>query len=413
MAERVDPGDDPAEHRRLAVLERYGIVGAPAPPDLDVIVRLTARVCEAPQAAVNIISADRQHQIAAVGIAPTVCSRSDSMCAVSISAPGQVLVPDARRDPRFAANPWVTAPTGAVRFYAASQLHSPEGETLGTLCVFAQEVRSLTERQRRALDDLASLVVDVLDLHRHRQLLHHALLAADQVRAELERSNTALEQFAGQVGHDLKNPLTGITGHAGLLAELPGVTEDAQASAFVGRIEAATSRMNRTIEAALSLARTGGRLDLAETDLLCVAQEAVEDLREELTRARAHVCLGMLPVVPCDGTQIRRLLQNLVANAVKFRRPDRPARIEVSCDNDADGWNLRVTDNGVGIPAEQRRHVLEPFVRLDTGAPGSGIGLATCQRIAVAHRGTLAVDAAAGGGTTVTCHLPYPPGTRD
>lgn len=279
--------------------------------------------------------------------------------------------------------------------------------------MFAQEVRSLTERQRHALDDLASLVMDVLDLHRHRQLLHHALLAADQVRAELERSNTALEQFAGQVSHDLKNPLTGITGHAGLLGELPGVSEDAQASAFVHRIEAATSRMNRTIEAALSLARAGGRLRLADTDLQVVAREAVEDLREDLTRAGAHVCLGAPAVVTCDPTQIRRLLQNLMANAVKFRRPDRPARIEVSCDNDADGWNIRVTDNGVGIPAEQRRNVLEPFVRLDTGAPGSGIGLATCLRIAVAHRGTLTVDAAVDGGTTVTCHLPYPPGTRD
>ncbi|MEV5357110.1 ATP-binding protein [Streptomyces sp. NPDC052693] len=413
MAGLVNAGDDPAEHRRLAVLERYGIIGAPAPPDLDAIVRLTARVCEAPQAAVNIISADRQHQIAAVGIAPTVCSRSDSMCAVSIAAPGQVLVPDARQDPRFAANPWVTAPTGAVRFYAASQLHSPEGETLGTLCVFAQEVRSLSERQRQALDDLASLVVDVLDLHRHRQLLHHALLAADQARAELERSNMALEQFAGQVSHDLKNPLTGITGHAGLLAELPGVSGNTQAAAFVGRIEAATSRMNRTIEAALSQARTGGQLHLTDTDLQVLTQEAVEDLREELTRTQAHVCLGTLPVICCDGTQIRRLLQNLIANAAKFRRPGRPARIEVSCVNDADGWNISVTDNGVGIPPEQRRHVLEPFARLDTGAPGSGIGLATCLRIAVAHRGTLTVDAADGGGTTVTCHLPYPSGMRD
>ncbi|MFI5963939.1 ATP-binding protein [Streptomyces asoensis] len=411
MGELVDAGDDPAEHRRLAVLERYGIIGAPAPPDLDAIVRLTARVCEAPQAAVNIISADQQHQIAAVGIAPSVCSRSDSMCAVSITAPGQVLVPDARQDPRFAANPWVTALTGAVRFYAASQLHSPEGETLGTLCVFAQEVRSLTERQRRALDDLASLVVDVLDLHRHRQLLHHALQAADQVRTELERSNTALEQFAGQVSHDLKNPLTGITGHAGLLAELPGVSGDTQAAAFVHRIESATYRMNRTIEAALSLARTGGRLHLTDTDLQALVQEAVEDLREELTRAPAQVCLGMLPTVSCDSTQIRRLVQNLLANAVKFRRPGRPARIEVSCDNDADGWNIRVTDNGVGIPPEQRRHVLEPFVRLGGDAPGSGIGLATCMRIAVAHRGTLVIDEATGGGTRVTCHLPYPPGT--
>ncbi|MGW1537755.1 sensor histidine kinase [Streptomyces aureus] len=402
--------DNPAEKRRLAVLERYGIVGSPAPADLDGIVRLAARVCETPQAAVNIISADEQHQIAAVGIAPSVCSRSDSMCAVSIKAPGQVLVEDARLDPRFSSNPWVTAPTGAVRFYAASQLRSPERETLGTLCVFSGQTRSLTTQQSRALEDLASLVVGVLDLHRHRQLVHHALLAADQARTELERSNTALEQFAGQVSHDLRNPLTGVSGHAGLLAELPAVTGDTHAAAFVERIEQAAARMNRTIEGALSLARFGGKLDITQTDLGELVRDVLEDLRAGLTEAEAQVRVGALPTISCDAVQMRRLLQNLIANAAKFRRPDRLPEIQVSCANDADGWDLRVADNGVGIPAAERSRVMEPFVRLDTGTQGFGIGLANCVRIAVAHRGTLSIDDGIDGGTSVTCHIPYPPG---
>ncbi|MFF3617000.1 ATP-binding protein [Streptomyces sp. NPDC002580] len=401
--------DGASETRRLAVLERYGIVGSPAPADLDGIVRLAARVCETPQAAVNIISADKQHQIAAVGIEPSVCSRSDSMCAVSILAPGQVLVEDARLDPRFAANPWVTTPTGAVRFYAASQLRSPEQEILGTLCVFSGRTRSLTTQQSRALEDLASLVVGVLDLHRHRQLLHHALLAADQARTELERSNTALEEFAGQVSHDLRNPLTGVSGHAGLLAELPAITGDTHASAFVGRIEQAVARMNRTIEGALALARFGGKLDISRTDLGALVREVLEDLRADLAAAQARVRVGVLPTISCDGVQVRRLLQNLVGNAVKFRRADRPAEVEVTCATDADGWNLRVADNGVGIPTAERSRVLEPFVRLDSGTQGFGIGLANCVRIAVAHRGTLSLGDGIDGGTSVSCHFPYPP----
>lgn len=405
----MSAADGDAEERRPEVLRRYGIVDAPAPPDLDAVVRLAAHMCEVRAAAVNIVSRDEQHQIAAVGIEETVCSRADSMCAVSIAAPGQVVVPDTRLDPRFAANPWVTSPSKGVRFYAASPLRTAENETLGTLCVFDRRVRSLTPEQCAALDDLAALVVDVLDLHRHRHVVHHALHAADQARTELERSNKALEQFAGQVSHDLKNPLTGILGHASLLADLPPVAGDPRARALAERVERFAVRMNETIEAALAFARLAGRLHLVDTDLGALVRAVLEDLHGDLAAAGGEVRFEGLPTIPCDPVQLRRLLQNLLDNAVKYRRPGRPPRIEVSCDGDPDGWNLRVRDNGRGIPAAQREAALRPFTRLDTTTSGSGIGLAVCVRIAVAHRGTLSVDDAPGGGTVVTCHLPCPP----
>ncbi|HEX8630757.1 MAG TPA: ATP-binding protein [Catenuloplanes sp.] len=107
-----------------------------------------------------------------------------------------------------------------------------------------------------------------------------------------------------------------------------------------------------------------------------------------------------------DRTQLRVLLQNLIANAVKFRHPDRPCRVRVSGHTDGPGWALRVEDNGLGIPAGDRHRVTQLFTRLRPDIDGSGVGLATCQRIATAHHGQLRLADGPGGGTTVTVTLP-------
>ena len=126
------------ERDRLRSLADFGIVGAPPLPDLPSVVELAAYICGVPNAVVNIITADKQHQIAAYGFEGGVCDREDSMCAISIVQPTTVVLPDARLDPRFADNPFVTGEIDNVRFYASSQLRDREGRVLGTLCVFDQ-----------------------------------------------------------------------------------------------------------------------------------------------------------------------------------------------------------------------------------------------------------------------------------
>ncbi len=98
-----------------------------------------------------------------------------------------------------------------------------------------------------------------------------------------------------------------------------------------------------------------------------------------------------LPVVPGDSGPLRVVVQNLVANAAKFARPDVPVAIEVSGYLTDRFWRLEVADNGRGVPLEERTRVLEPLVRLDKRVPGSGIGLATCARIVAAHGGSIGV----------------------
>jgi signal transduction histidine kinase len=394
------------EQHRLTALSRYGLLDALPNPDLQSIADLAAFLCGVPTAAVNIIDAAHQRQLAATGFEPGVLARSDSMCTLTIEQSEPVHVTDASKDERFQGNPYVSGVMGNVRFYAASQLREPNGAVLGTLCVFDNEVRSLNQEQRDGLDKLARMVMDVLELRRHAELLSQALHEVRTTSDELVRSNAALQDFAGQVSHDLKNPLTGILGFVASVADLPSVAIDADARMGLERALSSATRMWRMIEDVLAHASAGSRQDLQRVSLDEVARWVVDDLEPTINAAGATVRVGPLPTVVGDQTQLRVLLQNLVSNAVKFRRREVPCEVLVSADEDIYGWTVSVADNGIGIPSADRERVLELFTRLRPDIEGSGIGLATVRRIVAAHQATLEIGDTPGGGTTIYVNLP-------
>lgn len=178
-----------AELRRLAALREYVDVEAPPPHELQAVVRLATRVTGAPNAVVNIIDEKLQRQLATEGFERADCAREDSMCSYSIGYGGLVHAPDARRDVRFAANPWVDGRLGTIRSYAAAPLLTPDGLALGTLCVFGDDERELTGTQRADLADLAQLVVSLFDRERtvRRQEADSRALDRAQRAAELSR----------------------------------------------------------------------------------------------------------------------------------------------------------------------------------------------------------------------------------
>ena len=173
---------DADEAARLAALRDYVDVDAEPPHELQAVVRLATRVTGLPHAVVNIIDEKLQRQLAAEGFARGDCAREDSMCVYTVGVGGFVGTVDASGDPRFAANPWVDGRLGAVRAYASAPLLTPEGLTLGTLCVFDTEPGELTPAQRADLGDLASLVVSIFDRERRARSEVEAREAA--LRAE-------------------------------------------------------------------------------------------------------------------------------------------------------------------------------------------------------------------------------------
>ena len=166
--------------------------------------------------------------------------------------------------------------------------------------------------------------------------------------------------------------------------------------------------MSQLIEDLLTYSRVA-RDDrpLNPVDLDGAWDSAVEQLRATIDEEGASVSRAELPVVPGDAVQLTQAFANLIANAVKYRSPQRPCRIDVSAERDEHGWVVSVADNGIGIPPGQREAVFAMFAQVDPSArSGHGIGLATCQRIVERHGGRIWAEATPGGGTTIRFTLP-------
>lgn len=394
-------------------LREYGLL--PAEPDelpaladrqaqatLDNLARLASYVCGVPCSVVNIISSDEQLQIAASGIDAGVCSRADSMCAAVFLNGGTTVVQDASQDPRFAANPFVTGEMGSVRFYASVPLQTRDGLVLGTLCVFSDEAELPTPGQVELLEVLAQQVVELLELQRRTLQLNAAL-------DELKRSNTMLAEFAGRVSHDLRAPLTTILGYMELAEDDPEIPEGHPALRYLGLIGGSAGRMETTLDDVLEYSRADGILKCGPVSLLAVTAEAAQDLGVDLGLGSGILCEDA--ELYADRAQLRTLMQNLLANSLNYRDPQRQLEVAVTASVCPRGVTVRVADNGKGILPGDRERAVQPLVRLNRpgDGPGTGLGLATCNRIAHAHGGELTISSTPGGGATVSVLFPAAP----
>jgi signal transduction histidine kinase len=295
---------------------------------------------------------------------------------------------DASRDPRYAGNPFTTGELGSVRFYGSHPLVAPSGIVFGTLCVFDAVPHEVDPGLEHFLASLAARVVDVLELE----------VASRQLAVADER----LAGFAGQVSHDLKNPLSAIRMSLELAREELGEDADDTVSSLLERSLRGTTRMEAMIDDLLAFARVGTSHQLGRVDLAAVLADVLEDLGDVVSPGRVRH--QDLPTVQGDAVQLRVVLQNLVANAVKFAPWD--TEVEVSAERVPAGWRVSVADRGPGVPPEHRERVFEPMVRLDKSVPGSGIGLATCRRIVEGHGGRMGLDGRVGGGAVTWFELP-------
>jgi signal transduction histidine kinase len=224
---------------------------------------------------------------------------------------------------------------------------------------------------------------------------------------ELERSNADLERFAYVASHDLAEPLRTISGFTTLLSRRYKGQLDREADEFIGFIEDGTRRMQELIRALLDLSRAGqSSNEPVRVDLAASLAEVLNGLQAQIRDHDATVRADGLPAVTGDPAQVRQLLQNLIANAVKFRS-DAPPLVEVSA-READGGRIEVwvADNGIGVPPDQAERIFEPFHRAAAGQEGTGIGLAVCARIVATHRGRIWAEPRKEGGTVFRFTLP-------
>jgi signal transduction histidine kinase len=265
------------------------------------------------------------------------------------------------------------------------------------------------------VDNMRQRIVDELDTSQSaRKQLAEQAQALDQQAAELRRSNAELEQFASVASHDLQEPLRKVASFCQLLEKRYGDKLDARGVEYVGFAVDGAKRMQMLINDLLAFSRVGRpgatyttvELDSALDDAVANLAAAIEESSAEIVRSRP------LPSVRGEFTLLVMLWQNLIANAVKFRRDDRAPRIVIDCQHsggDRDNeWLLSVSDNGIGIAEEFADKVFVIFQRLHgrDAYTGTGIGLALCKKIVEQHGGTIWVDTSYTEGTRFCFTMP-------
>jgi PAS domain S-box-containing protein len=237
-----------------------------------------------------------------------------------------------------------------------------------------------------------------------------AQLNADLRRSNesLERSNEDLERFAFVASHDLQEPLRTITTYAQLLArESPGQPES-DAATFVYNIVDATKRMRQLLADLLTYSQLGARRDypVEAVDLNFVLESVKQNLKVAIDESGAVITADRLPTLAASAAHVIPLFQNLIANAIKYRSEQLP-RIHISVQETDGQLRFAVTDNGIGIEPEYHERIFEVFKRLHgRKIPGTGVGLAICQRVVERYGGRIWVESQAGQGATFLFTLP-------
>ncbi len=238
--------------------------------------------------------------------------------------------------------------------------------------------------------------------------LEDAKARLEESAAKLKHSNQDLQDFALIASHDLQEPLRKIEAFGSLLAESDAPL-DRQAREHVERMRSAAGRLRGMIEGMLELSRVASQgMTFVPVDLSAVVAEALSDLESQLQRTNGTVHAGRLPVVEGDPEQLRRLLQNIIGNALKYHRAHVPPRVSLSAKEVADSVTLYVRDNGIGFRQENAERIFQPFERLvgRSEFDGSGMGLAICRRIVERHGGEIRAESGSTEGSTFIVTLP-------
>ncbi|KYC42168.1 hypothetical protein WA1_19455 [Scytonema hofmannii PCC 7110] len=231
----------------------------------------------------------------------------------------------------------------------------------------------------------------------------------EQTMEHLKRSNQELERFAFVAAHDLQEPLRAITGYTQLLAQEYQDHLDSSIREYMGYIVDGSTQMQHLVRDLLIYYRVGSvSRSFIPTDCNAILRQVVSDLQPSITESQALVIYNNLPTVTADRTLFLQLFQNLIDNAIKFRSQETP-RVQITAEfTKSNEWLFCVSDNGIGIKQRYLERIFEIFKRLHSQKkfPGTGIGLAICQKIVEHHGGKIWVESEMGVGTKFYFTIP-------
>jgi signal transduction histidine kinase/DNA-binding NarL/FixJ family response regulator len=261
--------------------------------------------------------------------------------------------------------------------------------------------------QGRVLDLYSFRLED--DTKRRVGVIFTDVTSRKRAEAALLRANEDLEQFAYSASHDLQEPLRTVKIYSELLSQRYGEKLTGDAKQFLDFVTAGATRMEMLVRDLLSYTQATQRdRHSVAVDAGDALASALANLSESIKESNAEVSFGPLPSLPIHPTQLQQIFQNLVGNAIKYRRQEVSPVINIQAQLDGGCWQFSVSDNGIGIESEYKERVFGLFKRLHTGDKysGTGIGLAICQRIVEKYHGRIWVESEIGKGSTFYFILP-------
>lgn len=292
--------------------------------------------------------------------------------------------------------------------YLAVPVRTRYGTILGGLFCTHSQPAQFTAQHERLLHGIAALAATAFDSARLIEAERRQRRLADQRTTQLARSNAELEQFAYICSHDLQEPLRMVSTFLGLLDDRYRDRLDERAHGFIRRAIDGSTRMQGMIREILDFSRVG-RGERAEESfhMADIVQVAITNLQAAIEQSGAQIQLGELPKVRANRLQCVQLMQNLIGNALKYHS-DKTLIVRISSVAENSRWRISVSDNGIGIDPVHHQRIFQVFQRLHGREQfeGNGIGLSLCQKIVLAHGGTIGVESQLGQGATFWFTLP-------
>ena len=384
-------------------LTELGLLDAKSESRYDNLTELAARFLDAPVSLISVVDfvGERQFFKSQLGLMdPWATERqtplSHSFCQHVVRNDEALVVNNAPDHP-LVRNNLAIADLGVIA-YLGVPVYAPDQKPIGALCVIGSEPRAWTGDE---IDTMRKLAMCVTDAIRLTAELRHS----EQLRQEQR-------DFTYGISHDLKSPANTL----GMVLDEIGAERDVLSPGARELLDggvATVDRMRRQIDEVLSYIRTIGREpEREDVDLSEIVTEILADLACDIQQCGAEVVVSDLPSVTGDRAQLRALFQNLICNALKFRRPDRSPVVGIDATELDHKHSIHVQDNGIGIDPRHQGDVFDMFARLHSASdyPGSGVGLALCRRVAENHNGCVSIWSKPGEGSVFSVSLPKVPG---
>lgn len=247
--------------------------------------------------------------------------------------------------------------------------------------------------------------VDTTEENTHRLLIEDMAaeleVLVERRTDELIARNRELEQLTYAASHDLRSPLRSLRSFSALVRRRSADALDERTLEYLDQMDASVVRMQALVDGLLTHGSLGREQAVEPVDLNAVVQAVRADLAADIEASGAVIEAEALPTVEAMPVEIRVLFQNLIGNAIKYRKPDAPPRIRVSAKPSDGGWQFEVADTGIGIEPRFHDRVFDMFQRLHTAdeIEGAGIGLAHAEKIVGLHQGRIWVESEPGVGS--------------